>query len=179
MPNAFDDFIERQTAPVDEPQVDWQKERREWVERLAGFYEQVENFLRRYIAQGKVRLQRGTKDLNEEKIGAYVVETLALDIGANRIDFDPIGTVLMGAKGRVDMKSARGTVKFVLVPKDASRIGWRTRVVENGEETASKSVVPPPPVDWVWKIATPPPDIRCLELNEESFQDAIMEVVNG
>ena len=31
----------------------------------------------------------------------------------------------------------------------------------------------------VWKISTPPPKIKYLELNENSFFDALMEVING
>ena len=175
---TFDDFIDQQTAPTDEPEVDWDQKRREWLQYLGQFYERVETFMCQYIDQGSVRVERdGTKELYEEFIGRYTAKTMALEIGRNRIEFDPVGTNLIGAKGRVDMRSAKGTVKFVLVPEDATEIGWRTRIILEGDEPESEPVEPVK--NWVWKIATPPPRVECIELCKESFQDAIMEVVNG
>ena len=37
-----------------------------------------------------------------------------------KIHFDPIGTNLIGVKGRVDMHGPHGTVRFVLVSKTDS-----------------------------------------------------------
>ena len=175
---VFGTFIEQQTAPPDpDLEVDWDQQRQEWLQHLDRFYGLVEEYLREYVDQGKVRLQRGTKKLHEEFIGDYSVATMALDIGTNRIVFDPVGTNLIGAKGRVDMQSAKGTVKFVLVPADATAIGWRSRIVVEGSDPGPEPVEPV--ADWTWKIATSSPSGRCVELCKDSFQDAIMEVVNG
>lgn len=172
---TFRDFIDQQTA-IPTTTVDWNQQREEWLHHLGQFYHLVEEFICEYVEQGKVRLQRGTKDLREEFIGNYSVDTLTLHIGPNEIDFDPIGTNLIGARGRVDMCSARGTVKFVLVPEDATTTVPRVRVVE-GAEPVQEPVAPGQ--NWTWKIATPPPEVRCVELCKDSFQDAVMEVVNG
>ncbi len=172
---TFDDFIDQQIAPTDEPEVDWDKERQEWQQNLSQFYELVRAFMGKYIDQGKVRVRRGTKELHEEFIGRYAVETMTLEIGLNKIEFDPVGTNVIGAKGRVDMCSARGTVKFVLVSEDAAEIGG-PRIIERAEPVSEPIE---PLKHWAWKIATPPPRVRCLELCEESFQDAIMEVLNA
>lgn len=174
---AFDDFIDRQTADPGDLAIDWDGRRQEWMRHLAEFYETVRTYLHKYVVKGKVRLRHGMKQLHEEHIGSYEARTLAVEIGANTVHFDPVGTNLIGAKGRVDMRGTEGTVKFVLVPDDASGSGFDVRVPEKGE-------APPPderkPTEhWTWKIATPPPGVRCVELREESFQDAIMEVVNG
>ena len=182
MPNAiFDAFIERQTAPISAPEtppIDWDQERREWVRHLDDFYNSVQQFLRVYIAQGKVKLHTGKKRIHEEYIGKYEVKTLTLEIGSNKLYFDPIGTNLIAAKGRVDMRGARGTVRFVLEPEDATGPWLKGYIHAEGEE-------PPVPeqsraVDsWVWRIATPPPKVDTVDLCEESFQNAVMEVVNG
>ena len=176
--DEFSAFIEEQTAPVAaELEVDWDRERDEWVKHLKKFYEQVEEFMHEYIDQDKVRLEPGPeKTLHEEFIGDYSVDTMALHIGRNKIVFDPIGTDLIGAKGRVDMHSAKGTVKFVLVPQDAASIRWRPRIVV-GHDLEPEPVEPVE--NWTWKIATRPPGVGCVELCKESFQDAVMEVLNG
>ena len=175
----FSAFIEQQTAPpAAEREVDWKQKREEWLQHLGQFYGLVEKFMGEYIDQNKVRLRRGSKKLNEEFIGEYSVDTMTLDIGPNSVIFDPVGTNLIGAKGRVDMRGAKGVVKFVLVPEDATAIGWQSRVVVGVDP-----VPVPEPVErvgrWKWKIATPPPKVRCVELCRDSFQDAVMEVVNG
>ena len=108
----FSAFIEQQTAPPAAGQeVDWEQEREEWLQYLGQFYALVEEFMGEYVNQNKVRLRRGSKTLNEEFIGAYSVDTMTLDIGPNSVIFDPVGTNLIGAKGRVDMRGAKGTVK--------------------------------------------------------------------
>ena len=174
---TFSAFIEQQTAPsTADLEIDWDQKRKEWLQHLDQFYKLVEEFMREYVDQGKVRLQRGTKELHEEFIGDYSVDTMALHIGLNKVVFDPAGTNLIGAKGRVDMRSAKGTVKFVLVPEDTTAVNWTFRVAEDPDP------IPEPiaPVEnWTWKIATPPPRVRCVELCKDSFQDAVMEVVNG
>lgn len=175
---AFREFIEQQTAPpAADSVVDWQQRRDEWLQHLDRFYKLVEAYMREYVDQGKVRLQRSTKKLHEEFIGDYSADTMALHIGANKILFDPAGTNLIGAKGRVDMQSAKGTVKFVLVLADATAMSWTFRVTEGLEPPPKEPVAPVE--NWAWKIATPPPKVRCLELCKDSFQDAIMEIVNG
>ena len=175
----FSAFIEEQTTlPTGEPEVDWEQQREEWLQYLGQFYRLVEEFMGEYVHQNKVRLRRGTKKLNEEFIGEYAADTMALDIGPNSIIFDPVGTNLIGAKGRVDMQGAKGVVKFVLVPEDATTIGWQVHVTVGADPLPE--LKPAKPVEkWEWKIATPPPKVRCVELCRESFQDAVMEVVNG
>ena len=175
---TFDAFIEQQTAPPPAaPEVDWDQHREEWLQHLDQFYKLVEEFMHEYVDQGKVRLQRGVKELHEEFIGNYSAATMTLDIGPNRIVFDPVGTNLIGAKGRVDMRSDKGTVKFVLVPADDAAIGSMTSIVVVGADPVPEPVKPVE--NWTWKIATSPPRVLCVELCKDSFQDAIMEVVNG
>ena len=175
----FNAFIEEQTArPAGEPDVDWEQEREEWLQYLDQFYRLVEEFMGEYVNRGKVGLRRSSKTLNEEFIGEYSAATMAMDIGRNSIIFDPVGTNLIGVKGRVDMRGAKGVVKFVLVPEDAAIIGWQVHVTEGADPVPD--LKPAEPVDkWTWKIATPPPQVRCVELRRHSFQDAVMQVVNG
>ena len=116
---SFDDFVAQQIAKT-EPSIDWTQRRDDWVEHLVGFYQLAEEFLRKYIEQDKVHLTWATKQINEEYVGSYDVASLEVQIGVVNVRFDPIGTNLIGAKGRVDMHGPCGTVKFVLVPKTAS-----------------------------------------------------------
>ena len=105
------------------------------------------------------------------------MKSLEVHIGTIKVQFEPIGTIIFGAKGRVDMHGPHGTVKFVLVPKTASSSTIRVIVRDSSSETKEE----PEPIveEWAWKIATRSPNIKYTELEEESFLSAIMEVANA
>ena len=175
---SFDDFVNQQSQAAEKSKVDWTAILVEWKNYLSLFHDKVETFLKSYIESGKLTLRKRTIGLHEEYIGSYEVEALDIILGDTKITLTPIGTNLIGAKGRVDMKGPKGTVKFVLVPKDSSFPKISIQVLTQGEEAPAQEEIKPVN-DWEWKISTPPPRINYLELEEESFQTALMEVVNG
>ena len=172
---SFDDFVNQQIAK-EEPSIDWIQVRDDWKKHLDEFYQLAQKFLRKYIAQEKVRITWTTKQINEEYIGSYDVEFLEVQIGTIKVHFDPIGTRILGAKGRVDMHGPHGTVKFVLVPKTDS--SPTIRVIQEAYSEV-KDEAKPVIEELAWKILTPPPNIKYIELEEESFLSAIMEVANA
>lgn len=180
MATSFEDFVDRQhqMANETEPPVDWGEELKDWKCNLDRFIKKVLEFLGPYIAQNKIRVEHVKKRIHEQHIGRYEVQTIEVTIGNTRVMFDPIGTNLLGAKGRVDMKGPSGTVRFVLVPEGSmgSYVRIRIRGKSDGPEHHEPEHVT---TKWTWKISTPPPNIRYIELQEETFQTAIMEVVNG
>ena len=181
METSFDEFINQQVAKREaEPPVDPDEARRQWKQDLEQFNGMVEEFLREYIDQKKVSLSKITKNMNEEIIGNYEADSLVIEIGTSKVYFDPVGRYVIGAKGRVDMSGPHGTVKFLLVPKDASapRIGVR-RVSITEERPPESELIQAVQEPWVWKIGTPPPKSKYIELEKESFHTAVMEVVNG
>ena len=172
---SFDDFVNQQIAK-EEPSIDWTRRRDDWIRHLDEFYQLAEGFLQKYIDQGKVRITTATKQITEEHIGSYNVKSLEVEIGTIKVRLDPIGTLIVGAKGRVDMCGPHGMVKFVLVPKTASSSAIRVIDRDSSSETKDE---PEPVKEWAWKRRTPPPNIKYIELEEESFLSAIMEVANA
>ena len=167
----FDEFLEKDRENTQiEPRVDWAKRKDEWLEYLGEFYEQVEEFLSEYVASGDVITEYEDKYINEELVGRYPAQSLHLRIRGRDVILDPVGTNLIGARGRVDMAGPAGTVRFVLIGWDDIRVRVRP---ETGAEAEKKMP------EWMWKIATPPPGIKYLDLNAESFLDALMEVINA
>ena len=174
----FDEFVANQSSETRESEIDWSKNLDEWLEHLKKFYNKIESYLQKYVSGGQIRIAFGNKKIFEEYIGEYEVSTATVHLGKNQVRLEPIGTNLIGANGRVDMIGPNGKVRFVLVDENASAPGISVQVWVQGE-------VPPPEADkpskieWVWKISTPPPRIKYIELNSESFFDAFMEVSNG
>ncbi len=149
--------------------IDWLSQRNEWLRHIEQFYDRVLKWLFRYIEQGKIQVTRRNITLTEDNIGSYDTEKLILKLANKEVSLTPIGTVLIGSQGRIDMSSSAGEVKFVLVEKDSK--GPSMQNTEANEKSANS-------VSLQWKISTSPPSIQFIELNEESFSDALVEVLN-
>ena len=187
MTKALDDFVDREAwkRTARQEEVDWGLRRERWLEKLGEFYDFVDSSLKKYVDRDKVRIIHGTKNLNEQYIGSYEAPTRLVEIGDNRISLEPVGAILIGAYGRVDMRGPYGRVKFVLVssddpesaPVDAEMPAGGSHVDDADMEIQGAGCTTWEQLDWA--ITTPPPRVRFLPLLEESFHEAILEVVNG
>jgi hypothetical protein len=178
--NDFDAFVKRQRAEAGGSNGhDWAKERDEWLGYLNHLYKVTESFLDEYIKKGDITVEYRKIDLNEENIGTYKADQMILGIGRQAITLTPVGTLLIGTKGRVDIVGGAGRTRLILA--DSKSSGPRIKVAIS---MAGKSAPPAPEsgpqeIDWVWKIATSPPSVRYIELTRESLFQALMEVANG
>lgn len=183
MTKALDDFVDREARKhaARQEEADWNLRRERWLEKLGEFYDFVDSSLKKYVDRDKVRIVHGTKSLNEQYVGSYEAPTRLVEIGDNQISLDPVGTMLIGAYGRVDMRGPYGRAKFALISEsefseiEISVDGVPMDAADPEEEESIDNI-------WSkleWKITTPPPSVRFLPLLEESFHQAILEVVNG
>ena len=177
----FEQFVKRQkSSAVAEPPMDWDKERRDWIAHLNSLYEKVESFLRKYKNEGSIGIEYRETELFEENLGTYTVRRMIIQIGRQAISLTPVGTLLIGSKGRVDVEGPYGKAALVLVDKDAvsPRPRVRVRIIDT-KEKVQPEVEKETKIEWVWKIATWPPAIQYIDLNTESFFQLIMEVSNA
>jgi hypothetical protein len=179
---SFDDFVKRQqTTTSDEPPVDWTKERDEWLTFLGILYSRIESFLKTYLSSDQIRCEYNDVELNEENIGSYMARRMVLKIGRQEVTFTPIGTSLIGMKGRVDVLGPAGSARIVLVNKKATGARSLIRVTVSSS-SRTPNVVPSgaaEPIEWDWKIASPPPEMRFIDLTKEAFFEMVLEVSNG
>jgi hypothetical protein len=187
--DQFKDFVQRHQRPaLAENAVDWGKEREQWLTYLKQLYDCVDEYLKEYVAPGQVRVERSPMELNEENIGTYTATRLKIVIGDEDITLTPIGTLLIGAKGRVDVEGSAGTSRLVLIDKNATDASsmFRVKVTAIPLRRGLRSSVPMEPtppgprkIEWTWKIVSRPPVMQFIELNKESFFQMLMEVSNG
>jgi len=174
--SSFDDFVKRQQGGS----FDWTKERDEWLRNLESLYKQVESFLSQYVTSGEINLRYRAVTLNEEHIGSYEAKQLIISIGRSEIHLEPIGTFIIGAKGRVDIVGPNGRAQLLLVDKKAENTRSLIRVtVTLGEKAPVPAPQPAEPVEYAWKCLTRPPARDLLDLTRESFHQLLMEVSNG
>jgi len=175
----FDEFVKRKHAnETSEAKFDPKEELAEWLAFLDQLYKTIESFLASYKASEMVRIEFRPISLNEEFSGPYEAKKMLLHIANAVVTFEPIGTMLIGSKGRVDVQGPRGTARLSLVDKNVSGARQLISVSINGESPLSTKPKSSQ-IDWVWKIITPPPEIRFLDLTEDSFFDMILGVADA
>jgi hypothetical protein len=170
----FEAYLKKQALKKTEiQQLDWNKRKEAWFKYIDEFYHKIQKWLNPYLKQEQVKITFKPVTLNEEFIGSYETKQLYLSLGNQQIVFSPIGTIhIIGAKGRIDMEGSTGKVRFILVNKDSpGPLVSRSLIDESSIKSENEALN--------WKIATPPPAIQFLDLNEESFFDALMEILNG
>lgn len=177
--SAFNDFVERQqAAPEESDAFDGMRERDEWLAHLADLYVLIEDFLRPYVEKGSIAIDYDHVVLTEEGIGQYDARQMVLQIGRQRVTFTPVGTMLIGTKGRVDVEGTAGRARLILTDRQARK----PRIivtVQRGPDNTPSSTDPTTPVDWTWKIATMPPQIEYIDLTRDSLFEMVMEVANA
>ncbi len=180
---AFDNFIKKTNAKAESAKVDWHERREEWLDYLGEFYDMVDGFISDYVKSCQMSCIRTKTTLNERNIGSYDVDILSIEISGITIRLTPVGTILIGGKGRVDMVGPNGKVKFVLVPEGSTgpRIAIREAECNNNNdihdcpETDTEESIRA----WEWRIMTSPPQISYLPLDSDAFYSAMLEVING
>ena len=171
----FESFLEKQDLKKREAeQTDWDERKEDWLRHIDRFHKTVQRFLRKYLDQGKVSIDFSPLTLNEEHIGSYETKKLHLTMGGYEVVFSPLGTRMIGSRGRIDMEGRAGRVKFLLVDKESADMWGYTGGRGSKEKAAEKKAA-----GLTWKIVTPPPSVSLVDLNMESFFDALMEVTNG
>ena len=174
----FDDFVKRQQPLSEAERVDWNKRRDEWLANLNALYSKIEAFLKEYVDNGSISLDYKEHRIIEENIGAYESRMMIIRIGRREITLRPIGTFLIGSKGRVDVEGSAGRAKLALVDKDAASMRSAMRIIGPGEPRPPTEETPKH-IEWTWKIVTSPPAVALLELNKDLFFQVLMEVSNA
>ncbi len=160
---------------VDEEKIDWEKHKDEWLQSLNEIYDQIESWLND-LKDSAISFEYKNKEINEEHIGIYNANNMIIKIASEQILLKPIGTLLIGSKGRIDMKGKNGIIKFVLVPKQSCGPSIKLDIAVDDKPKPNEKKEEP---EWVWKISTPPPAIKYIELDSDSFSDAVLEVIGG
>ena len=174
------EFIAAKKKNEKTKEIDWAQKKDEWLEKLNKLYTEIESWLND-LEQDVVSIKYIDKEINEEYIGMYTARKMILRIADEQVVLEPVGTLLIGAAGRVDMIGKNGKVKFVLVPESSKGVQIKVTIKAEGkpEKGAKEDEQNTIKEDWVWKIATPPPSIKYVEIDSDSFSDALLEVIGG
>jgi hypothetical protein len=156
--------------------IQWELKQKDFIEGINLFYVQIDSLLTPIKNKGLLSIDFAEHWISEEYIGKYKTQKMIIIFQDQNVTLVPVGTNILGAFGRIDMQGLGGEVKFLWVAKNTAQ-----HIINSfkNSNTKSKSEINPlvPPEERVWKIATPPPHINFIELNEDSFSDALLGVI--
>lgn len=175
--DAFKQFVDQKVAEASEEPINLEKEKNDWLSHLEDLHVKAISWLKPYVQNHGVHIDKKMVELFEEQLGNYQAPVMTVKIGKNLVELEPMGTFLIGARGRVDIKGPKGVARLVIVPKESTGPGIRVNVVLQGQTQNPRKE--PAVQEWVWKLASSPPRITYTELTEESFLEALMGVTNG
>ncbi len=107
-------FAEAEAASA----VNWDEIRDRWIQQVRELFDQIEVWLSPLIVGGTVQVSRPPRILMEEDLGTYTVQSLLLQLASRKLVLEPIGTMLIGAFGRIEATGPNGTAVLLLLNTD-------------------------------------------------------------
>ena len=178
---TFDDFVKQRTDQARQSAEVLNREETlaGWLRELDALYSAMEGYLQSYTESGEITIERRSVELTEDYLGTYDAEALAMSIGNDEIVAQPVGTMLIGSSGRVDLTGPRKTLRIVLLEKGGPAMKITISGDDGPIETSGRSLVRGEVDHRGWYFATRPPAVTVTALDEDSFRDAIMDVSGG
>ncbi|WPO40613.1 hypothetical protein [Tardiphaga sp. 42S5] len=179
----FDEFVRRQQeaaeAAKEEPPFDAARELKVWLDRLNSLYAELSGYLADYVKQGTVSHRLQDVKLEEDFSGPYLAKTMIVQIGLKQIRIVPIGTMLIGSRGRVDIIGEAGRARLVLINAKVTNPRQLVQVqVVDPSKPRQTNVARRDQIEWAWRIVGQPPSASFTELNKDTFFSALLDVSN-
>lgn len=177
----LEDYLNSGNHESDE-ELDSETIKNEWLHAVKSLYDQIQDWLRPLENHPKFHIQFRKKLLNEEAIGEYEVSQMTIKIRGKKAVLDPIGAVIIGAKGRIDLTGPNGTVKFILVDKRMTKPNFTVSTCVNPDSVKESQNVSEhynAPIQLEWKLMVYAPDLRYLTLDKDRFSNALLRVIRN
>lgn len=158
------ELIEQQKQKAKSAQaapVDWYLRREKWLAELNDLLQRIEAWL----CQGGVsqdEIEHFSLEISEEPLGRYIATGLRVQIGAAVVTFRPMGSVLIGACGRIDVNSDQPSTPSVKL------------IAELSESTTEK---PSYEQGWDWLVYSGRAADAGFSLDEESLAKVLAVVL--
>jgi hypothetical protein len=116
----FMTFLKTKNDEVRQQEANSRQRVQVWLESLTAFHQQIKAWLKQAIDQGLLKITQDEVFIDE--LGGYSAPRLSIHIGEEKVVLQPVGTIIIGARGRVDML-ANGRSR-VLILSDFADKKW-------------------------------------------------------
>jgi hypothetical protein len=111
--NNFTRQLEKKKQEIEKNSVASKRRLGRWRMALGELGFKLSKWLDAPIKKQVVTLARNRKEIVEELLGSYPVNTWIVTIGGRRVVFDPIATYVVGGFGRVDVVGPAASFKLI------------------------------------------------------------------
>lgn len=131
--------------------IDWQARRAWWVEHVVSLFDDMTRWAEALRDEGIVdEIHRSEISISEDMLGSYAAPRLVVSLRRRETRFTPVGTLLLGAVGRIDVSGSGGSARLILaVPEGMDPSAYRN---------ASR-----------WYVSERPAGVALIPLDEEAF----------
>lgn len=110
--STLTEFLRKQKETENHKEFNADKVREEWLSTLTRLLGQIKQWLQEAEAERLIQVKEKQISITEDRLGTYTAPSLALTVGKDTIEINPIGRTIIGFNGRVDMQSTRGTISL-------------------------------------------------------------------
>jgi hypothetical protein len=117
--SAHEDLLDYLRAKACKPvkgETDWNARRRKWLRNIAALHKAVRSWLAELENEKLATLRESWATIGEPSFGLfYRVKVLNIMVGNQRVEFLPIGTEIVGAEGRIDVRGRKSRAILALI----------------------------------------------------------------
>ncbi|MCL4408020.1 MAG: hypothetical protein M1542_01495 [Thermotogae bacterium] len=99
--------------------TNWNEMKEKWVSQIEDFFSTIKEWLNDSIRKGLIEVKEAEIEISEENLGNYKTKSLQISFENKKVEFVPIGRLVIGAQGRIDIKFING--RYILLYDD----GWK------------------------------------------------------
>lgn len=105
------DFLRKKKE--EKPETDWNQVKEMWIQDIEDFYSQIQSWLKEAYDEGLLTFFKGITGLEEENIGIHQAPYMQILTGNKSIEFIPVGRLIIGATGRIDIRTSKGDLSLL------------------------------------------------------------------
>lgn len=163
-------FIENYENKNGVSQLDYSNTIKLYQSRVEYFYSQIKTWLRPLVDTGKLSIVQEEISLTEDSLGTYPINRMIISFGKFHIELRPIGTILIGTPGRIDMVYNGRIQKFILILENIHNAGQIEKVKKVDKNKKAM---------FVWKYISDEEQNIYEIVEKHSFETLLVNLINA
>jgi hypothetical protein len=91
-----------------------ERRRNWWIKEVTDLFDKVKSWLNPLIEDGALEFETSDLQINEEWLGLYTVKRAVIRLGVDKLEMTPVGTIILGSFGRIDLKGPNDERMLIL-----------------------------------------------------------------
>jgi hypothetical protein len=115
---------DKETSEQEQGEAELKLTKEWWPRQVSELFDSIHTWLRPLIESRSLAFERLQVRKHEELLGDYTIQEAKITLTSRTMTFDPVGTYIVGAYGRVDVNAPRGKVTLLLLGESRDKVSW-------------------------------------------------------